>query len=173
MSTKEKEFEGIEGIEGIEEIDLEKGPEFLPLQRINTGEFNELDKMDKIKQSREKWDKKLSEAEKNENIETFFEKGPPERRKAEEQVREKMEREEMLEQDPSELREQYFETEMEPWGHDEMGGRRRKTHRKRHPKRKTLRKRGKTLRKRGKTNRKYKKGAYKRSMKKYMKKSRK
>lgn len=161
MSTKEKEFEGIEG---IEEIDLEKGPEFLPLQRINTGEFNELDKMDKIKQSREKWDKKLSEAEKNENIETFFEKGPPERRKAEEQVREKMEREEMLEQDPSELREQYFETEMEPWGHDEMGGRRRKTHRKRHPKRKTLRKRGKT-------NRKYKKGPYKRSMKKYMKKS--
>ena len=166
MSTKEKEFEGIEGIEEIEEIDLEKGPEFLPLQRINTGEFNELDKMDKIKQSREKWDKKLNEAEKNESIETFFEKGPPERRKAEEQVREKMEREEMIEQDPSELREQYFETEMEPWGHDEMGGRRRKTHRKRHPKRKTLRKRGKT-------NRKYKKGPYKRSMKKSMKRSRK
>ena len=74
MSTKEKEFEGIEE---IEEIDLEKGPEFLPLQRINTGEFNELDKMDKIKQSREKWDKKLNEAEKNESIETFFEKDQP------------------------------------------------------------------------------------------------
>ena len=144
MSTKE-EFE----------IDLERGPEVLPLQRLNTGEFNKLLEKKRIEDSRGIFEEKLRKEYENESPETFFEKGPPERRKKEEEDREKMEREGMLERDPIGRREEYFEAEMEPWG--EKGGRKR-THRKRHSKRKTHKKHRKT-------SRKHKKRSSKRSTK--------
>ena len=150
MSTKEEEFE----------IDLERGPEVLPLQRLNTGEFNKILEKKRIEDSRGIFEEKLRKEYENESPETFFEKGPPERRKKEEKEREKMEREGMLERDPIGRREEYFEAEMAPWG--EKGGRRRKTHRKRHYKKKTLRKHLKT-------SRKHKKGSSKRCTKRHRK----
>ena len=140
MSTKEEEFE----------IDLERGPDVLPLQRLNTGEFNKILEKKRIEDSRGIFEEKLRKEYENESPETFFEKGPPERRKKEEKEREKMEREGMLERDPIGRREEYFEAEMDPWG--EKGGR------KRHSKRKTHKKHRKT-------SRKYKRSSKKRSTK--------
>lgn len=85
-------------------------------------------------------------------MELEFSKGSPESRQLQERAR-------MILEDPIGRREEYFETDMEPWGQDEetTGGRRR-THRKLHYKKKTLRKRGKT-------NKKHKKRHFKRSTK--------
>ena len=120
----------------ISDFDLETGPENLGLQRMPTGEFNERVNKERTRASRERFDELFREDQEkpltSEELEREFARGSPE-------TREKGEREDMIEEDPKELRNEYFETEMEDWA-KEKGGKRRKTHRKRHHKKKTYKK---------------------------------
>jgi hypothetical protein len=140
--------------------DLERGPEDLGLQRMPTGEFNERINEEKTAVSRKKFEERLrADSEKpltSEKVAKEFDRGNPE-------TREKKEREGMIEEDANALRNEYFESEMEPWGEKgENGGKRRKTHRKKHYKKKTYKKHRKT-------SRKHKKRSSKRCTKKYRK----
>jgi len=159
MSAKKEE------IEEFEEFDLEKGPKVMNVQRLGSDEFRRLQDKYNIEQSRERGFEKLRQAEAREDADDlkFFEKGPYQARKGIEELKEKKEREGMVEEDAKGLRDEYFEAEMEPWGQgDESGGKRRKTHRKKHYKKKTYKKNRKT-------SRKHKKMSSKRSTKRYRK----
>ena len=138
MSSKNEEFEY---------IDLEAGPP-PPLQRMNTADTEQMIASRKKLEDlvRAEYKKPLTTEEQA----AIFARGSPE-------TREEQEREGMFEEDPKERRE-YFEADMELWG-KESGGRRRKTNRKRHYKKKTYKKHRKTSRKHKKS---YKKTSTKR-----------
>jgi hypothetical protein len=126
--------------------DLETGPEDLGLQRMSSREFNDRINEDRTAVSRKKYEELVrADREKllsSEEVAKEFARGNPE-------TREKKELELMIEEDPNEVR-------------DKSGGKRRKTHRKKHYK-------SKTYKKHRKTSRKYKKISSKRSTKKYRK----
>uniref|UniRef100_A0A6C0AR16 Uncharacterized protein n=1 Tax=viral metagenome TaxID=1070528 RepID=A0A6C0AR16_9ZZZZ len=143
--------------------DLEKGPKDLGLQRMLTSEYNAIADQERTADSRKKFEERLrADSDKSltpKEAEQEFARGSPE-------TREKKEREGMIEEDPKELRNEYFETKMEDWGKSEMGGKRRKTHRKRHHNKKTYKKHRKASRKHKKTSSKH---TSKRCTKKYRK----
>jgi hypothetical protein len=123
---------------------------------MSTPEYNDIADQKRTADSRKKFAERLrADSEKpltSEEVAKEFDRGNPE-------TREEKEREGMIEEDANGLRNEYFESEMEPWGQgEEKGGRRRKTHRKRHHKKKTYKKHRKI-------SRKHKKRSSKRSTK--------